>query len=85
MWTQDQSASANNQLVDKNNIAFVYLPSLRHYHVFAIPEPIFWLEQMYPEIENHNRQKVLRFIQVLKKKWNIKIEKVSKCIYRLLM
>ena len=26
--------------------------------------PFFWLEQMYPEIEDQNRQKVLRFIQV---------------------
>lgn len=48
----------------KKYIAFVYFLNLKHYRVFAIPEPIFLLEQMYPGIEDHNRQKVLRFIQV---------------------
>jgi len=44
-------------------IAFVYFLNLKHYRVFAVPEPIFLLEQMYPGREDHNRQKVSRFIQ----------------------
>jgi len=37
-------------------IALVYLLNLKHYRVFAIPEPIFLLEHMYPGVEDHNRQ-----------------------------